>query len=543
MSASFSLSGNIVDVVAERIFRGTLTVEDGKISSITAGKEGSGSFILPGLIDAHVHIESSLLVPSEFARLAVVHGTVGTVSDPHEIANVLGKRGVEFMLSNAAKVPFKICFGAPSCVPATSFETAGAVLSPEDVAELLKREEIGYLSEMMNFPGVLLSFPEVKAKIDAALKLKKKIDGHAPGLRGTEIERYIKEGMSTDHECFSIDEAREKIRDGMKVIIREGSAARNFDELIPLLKEYPDSMMFCSDDKHPDDLVAGHINKLVMRAIKFGVDPITVLRAATLNPVWHYGLTVGLLQTGDPADFIVVDNLRDFSVKATYIDGIKVSDNGQTLISRVPIEAVNNFKRKEVSTDNFRLPAQGSRMRVIEAEDGQLVTRESFYPIKSQNGFACSDPANDVLLLSVTNRYAEEPIALGFVRGFGLREGALASSVAHDSHNIVSVGATPEDMCRAVNLIIANRGGLSAVGPDGENILPLPVAGLMSTEDGYIAAKQYELIDKAAKALGSGLRAPFMTLSFMALLVIPELKLGDRGLFDAKNMSFVPVFV
>lgn len=625
MIGSFSIRGNLADVFNKRIFPAEVTVKNGLIHSITELADSFDSFILPGFIDAHVHIESSMLVPSEFAKLAVVHGTVATISDPHEIANVCGVQGVEFMIANGKTVPFKFHFGAPSCVPASVFETAGSALNAEDVKKLLASDDIFYLSEMMNFPGVLNGDEEVMKKIKAAQEFNKPVDGHAPGLRGEMARQYIEAAaspnpssggalagaqnslsdqsnnfhedlksesskvlptgedlggassrvgfrravISTDHECFTKEEALDKLQYGMKIIIREGSAAKNFEALIDLLNDYPDMIMFCSDDKHPDSLVDGHINQLCTRAAAKGLDIFKILKAACINPVLHYKMKVGLLRKGDAADFIVVKDLEKFETLQTYIDGKLVADKGKSLITTNQSTIINNFncnKKKpedfvyKLSPGNSLLTTNNSQLSipVIEALDGQLITNKLFHPLEISNGAVMSDVKNDILKIVVVNRYNEAPVAKAFIKNFGLKQGAIASSVAHDSHNIVAVGADDESICRAVNHIIEKRGGVSAASPlppdkSGqalslgealktsltEMLLPLPVAGLMSNEDGYKVAADYTAIDKMAKEMGSRLSAPFMTLSFMALLVIPHIKLSDKGLFDGDSFQFV----
>ncbi len=540
---SFSISGNLVDITNRKIYAAKVTVEEGiikKIQPLNTPPQQPLDYLLPGFVDAHVHIESSMLIPSEFARLAVVHGTVVTVSDPHEIANVCGLEGIHFMIANGKTVPFKFNFGAPSCVPATPFETAGATLDAADVAALLQNEEIRYLSEMMNFPGVLNGDAEVMGKIAAARQAGKPIDGHAPGLRGEAAKKYIEAGISTDHECFTREDAQEKLEYGMKILIREGSAAKNFEALIDLLHDHPNNMMFCSDDKHPDSLVESHINELCQRAVARGIDVFHVLQAACINPVKHYGLNVGLLQEGDAADFIAVKDLKDFNVSKTYINGELVAENGVSKITRQHSGAVNHFNCTPKEAAALEV-AWGNEevIPVIEALDGQLITNKVFAKPKVVDGKIVSDVEHDILKMVVVNRYHAAPIARAFIKNFGLKKGAIASSVAHDSHNIVAVGVDDESICRAVNLVIQKQGGVSCVGNQQELILPLPVAGLMSAEDGYAVARQYAEIDAGAKALGSPLSAPFMTLSFMALLVIPHLKLSDKGLFDGDRFTFV----
>ncbi|SRR6266496_1287926 len=543
MQKPFTITGRLVDIWRKEIYAAEIQVEDEKIAAITKienAEQVPDNYILPGFIDSHVHIESSMIIPSEFARLAVVHGTVATVSDPHEIANVCGMDGVEFMIENGKKISFKFNFGAPSCVPATNFETAGASLNSEDVKKLLQKNEIKYLSEMMNFPGVLSQDSEVIKKIAAAHALNKPVDGHAPGLRGEQAKQYIDAGISTDHECFTKEEALDKLNYGMKIIIREGSAAKNFEALIDLVNDHYNNIMFCSDDKHPDSLVAGHINQLCARAVAKRIDVFKVLEAACINPVLHYKLHVGLLREGDAADFILVEDLQHFKVIQTYIDGTLVAENGNTLIKSVDTNPINQFDCDEISIDDLSIPYNDEEsLRIIEALDGQLITNKLMGTPKVKNGNMVSDTENDILKIVVVNRYKNAPVAKAFVKNFGLKQGAVASSVAHDSHNIIAVGADDATLVKAINLVIKYSGGVSCVSNTNEKVLALPVAGLMSTGDGYKVAEAYTAIDKMAKELGSSLSAPFMTLSFMALLVIPHLKLSDLGLFDGDAFKFV----
>ncbi len=548
----FFVTGQLVDVHRRSIYPAEIIVQGERIAAIknlNAGLPASnGPFILPGFVDAHIHIESSMLIPAEFARLAVVHGTVATVSDPHEIANVCGTKGVLFMIENGKTVPFKFNFGAPSCVPATTFETAGATLDSKEVEILLQREDVLYLSEMMNFPGVLQGDAEVMKKLEAAHRRGKPVDGHAPGLRGEPARQYIDAGISTDHECFTAEEALDKLRHGMKIIIREGSAAKNFEALIELLPHHADQMMFCSDDKHPDSLVEGHINRLCARAVARGVDLFAVLQAACVNPVNHYKLKVGLLRQNDFADFVVVKDLENFDVLQTYINGKLVAEGGRSRIETKSLpasEVVNQFNCLAIKPEDIASVFPGGEtVPVIEALDGQLITNKLQVPRETLLGEnekkeLVSNPGHDLLKLVVVNRYAPAPAAVSFIKNVGLKKGAIASSVAHDSHNIVAVGADDESICKAVNLVIGAKGGVSCIG-NGEHIVPLPVGGLMSAEDGYKVAEAYAAIDKAAKEMGSTLSAPFMTLSFMALLVIPHLKLSDKGLFDGDSFQLLP---
>ncbi len=537
------IEGQIVDIENKRIYPGEITVENGKIKSIIPTQNTVKQYILPGFVDAHIHIESSMLVPSEFARIAVIHGCVATISDPHEIANVLGISGVQYMIDNGKQVPMKFHFGAPSCVPATTFETAGATIDSDGISQLMQSPDIFYLAEMMNYPGVIYDDAEVLKKIEWAKHFNKPVDGHAPGLRGEQLEKYIAAGITTDHECFTYEEAAEKLSLGMKILIREGSAAKNFEALIDLLSDHYENMMFCSDDKHPDDLIIGHINELCARAVAKGIDVFKVLQAACINPVKHYKMNVGLLRENDPADFIVVDDLADFKVLQTYIGGELVAKNGKSLIHRVGFDTPNNFDTAKKQVADFEISGFGNKIRVIEALEGQLITNEIHCIPKIEGGKLVSDTQNDILKIAVVNRYYDAKPAVAFIKNFGLKKGAIASSVAHDCHNIVAIGTSDEEICNAVNLVIENKGGVCAVDGNDKKILGLPIAGIISDKDGWETGKLYQEIDAMAKSLGSPLKAPFMTLSFMALLVIPDLKLSDKGLFSGKDFRFVDLEV
>lgn len=534
-----SVKGIIVDPVNRRTFKGQITIRDGMIESIQETTDAPEHYILPGLIDAHIHIESSMLIPSEFARLAVRHGTVATVSDPHEIANVCGTEGVRFMIENGKKVPLKFFFGAPSCVPATTFESAGASIGVDEVKQLLQQDDIHYLAEMMNWPGVLFDDPDVLAKIEAAHAAGKPVDGHAPGLRGEKAEKYVSAGISTDHECYTKEEALEKLNLGMLIAIREGSAAKNYDALIGLLGSHPDKIMFCSDDKHPDDLIRGHINEMVARTLALGYDLYDVLHAASILPATHYNLPVGLLQTGDPADFIITDQIHTMEIKETWIQGKKVFGDGDVLFDNVSAERINNFTPYRVAPEDFKLNSTRASQEIIVAEDGQLITGRETAVLPVQDGEVLPDPDNDILKIAVVNRYQKRKPAVGFIKNFGFKQGAIASSVAHDSHNIVVVGTDDQAIARAVNLIMECRGGISAIHRENEDLLPLPVGGIMSDKDGVNVAQDYERLHQMSIDMGSTLKAPFMLISFMALLVIPSLKMSDIGLFDGEKFEFV----
>jgi len=537
------IKGNIVDILNRKVFKGEIKISNGKIISIRKSNHSIENYILPGFVDAHIHIESSMLVPSEFAKIAVVHGTVATVSDPHEIANVLGVKGVDFMIENGSKVPLKFNFGAPSCVPATSFESAGAIIDSDDIQKMMANPAIKYLAEMMNYPGVLFDDEEVMKKIAWAKHYNKPVDGHAPRLQGEAVTKYISAGISTDHECFTYEEASEKLQKGMKVIIREGSAAKNFEALIDLLPEHFENMMFCSDDKHPDDLLLGHMNQLCQRAVAKGMDVFKILQAACVNPVKHYNLDVGLLQEGDDADFIVVEDLENFNVKQTFINGKLVAENGTSFVKHIEFEVLNNFNVDKKIVADFKFLSNSNKIRVIEVLDGELVTNEIVCDALKVDGNLVSNTTDDILKMTVVNRYQNSEPSIAFIKNFGLKTGAIASSVGHDSHNIIAVGASDKMICKAVNLLIENKGGICIVNESSEKVVALPVAGIMSDQPAEIIGKSYAVLDALAKEMGSTLKAPFMSLSFMALLVIPSLKLSDKGLFDGNTFKFTPLEV
>lgn len=568
------ISGHIVDVVASRIFRGTIFIDNGKIKDIIEDDNDNSQIIMPGFVDSHVHVESSLLIPTEFARLVVPHGSVASVSDPHEIANVMGVDGVRYMIEVGKKSPFKFYFGAPSCVPATTFETAGATLNSDDIEELLSSDDIKYLGEMMNYPGVLFNDDEVSKKLEAARRHAKAVDGHAPLLKGDDLKKYCAAGISTDHECSSIEEAKEKILNGMKIQIREGSAANNFDALIDIIRDYPEKVMLCTDDAHPHELIKGHINMLVKKAIDMGYDIIDVIKAATINPVRHYNLEVGMLQKNEPADFIVIDNFKDFNILKTYIDGILVAENGKSLLESVPVDTINNFVAEKVTADDFTVVDEDCDINIIGIVKGELLTEKLVgrakrvestsqqdykstsrdaktqdYSVKSLTANVqsssfnlVSDVENDILKIAVINRYEKKKPAVAFIKGFGLKKGALASSVAHDSHNVIVIGCDDESMAMAANMIIENKGGFAVYADDVKMCLPLPVAGIMTNEDAFKVAADYQRLKDLSKTLGSTLSDPFMTMEFMALLVIPKLKLSDKGLFDCEKFELISMY-
>lgn len=536
------IKGNLVDVHLRKVYPAEITVSNGRIAAIERRENAPEVYILPGLIDSHIHIESSMITPGAFGYAAVRHGTAGVVSDPHEIANVLGWKGVEFMIRDAAKSPVRFWFGAPSCVPATAFETNGATLSGEEIEKIMGREDIKYLSEMMNFPGVIFKDKEVMRKIEAARKYGKPIDGHAPGLSGEKLKKYILAGISTDHECSSLEEAREKISLGMKVIIREGSAARNLDSLKNLYKSDPEMVMLCSDDLHPEMLEKGHINKLIARLVTEKFDLFDIVRSATVNPVQHYKLESGLLLKDQSADFILVDDPASMNVKETWIRGERVFENGRTNFTYKPGKALNNFNCSFISPEDIKVPVNGRMIRIIEAFDGELLTGEIHKAI-TDSRLVEADAAEDTLKIIVKNRYTDSPPATGFIRGFGLKKGAFAGSIAHDSHNIVAVGTNDEDIAGAVDEIVRLKGGLSVSVSGRKDSLQLNIGGIMTTRSCEEVAREYGQLNELVRSLGCRMASPFMTLSFMALLVIPALKIGDRGLFDVNKFKPVPLFV
>ena len=537
------ISGNIVDPIHREIYPGKIIISNGKISEIQRDDNIYSNFIIPGFVDSHIHIESSMLIPYEFSRIAVIHGTVATVSDPHEIANVLGIKGIEYMIENSKLSPLKFYFGASSCVPATSFETSGACLGVKEVEEIFRNDNVKFLGEVMNTFGVINNDSELIEKINVAKKYSKKIDGHAPGLSGEALQKYISKGITTDHECVRRAEGLEKIEKGMKIQIREGSAAENFEALIPLVDTHYESCMFCSDDKHPDDLIKGHIDQMVRRSINYGIDVFKILNVSSVNPVMHYGLDVGLLQEGDPADFLIVDNLKELNILTTYINGNVVSHKGKTNIEHRSFETINNFNVEKKKISDFSLSNKRGAINVIEAIDGQLITNDIIIEPKIVNGNLVSDVERDILKIAVVNRYTDSEVPIGFIRNFGLKKGAIASSIAHDSHNIVVVGVSDEDICNAVNMIIENKGGIGCACGENKIFLELPVAGIMTFEEYSKVADSYRHVTNFAKSLGCTLNAPLMTLSFMALLVIPKIKIGDKGLFDSEKFRFIDLCI
>ncbi|AAC66139.1 adenine deaminase (plasmid) [Borreliella burgdorferi] len=543
----FKIEANYIDIFNKEIYPASIAIANGHIASIEKINATLDEYVLPGFIDAHIHIESSFLVPSNFAHLVVAHGTVATISDPHEIANVNGIDGINFMINNSKKTEFKFFFGAPSCVPALSqeFETSGYVLNDKDIDELMKLDDIYYLAEVMDFKGVINKDIEIINKINSALKRNKVVDGHAPGLSPNLTLKYASSGISTDHECLTIEDARYKLSLGMKILIREGSAAKNFESLHPLIsecsKKYCDSLMFCFDDAHPNDILNGHINLIVARAIKHGHDFFDVLKIACINPVLHYKIPVGLLRIGDPADFIITKDIKTFKINKTYINGKLVFNDGISLIPLINEIPINNFNCSKKSISDFKFSTKNKMIPVIKCISNQIITHKTMIDSNLLAPDFQSNIAEDILKIAIINRYKDNSkISIGFIKNFGIRNGAIGSTVAHDSHNIILVGSNDEYLCKAANTIIQNKGGLCALNNEKTIIMELPISGLMSTLSAERVASQYiKLNDFCKNVLGSRLDDPLMTLSFMSLTVVPHLKINDKGLFDVDSFCFV----
>jgi len=538
----YSIEANIVDVINRKIFPGEVQINGKRIVKVTSVHKNCKYFLIPGLIDAHIHIESSMLIPSEFARLAVMHGTIATVSDPHEIANVLGIEGIKFMHNNGQKIPFKFYFGAPSCVPATNFETSGSRIDTQQIKDLFLNYKFKFLAEVMNFPGVINNDKNVIDKIELAKKLNRQIDGHAPGLTGANLQKYLSYGITTDHETQTIDEGREKLKLGLKLLIREGSAAKNFDELIPLIKEFPERIMMCTDDLHPDDLIDGHINRLIKRGIDAGYDFFDMLRSATLNPLQHYNLETGILRENDPADLVLIDNPKSFKVISTFVDGEKVFENPKTKIDHIKEHPINNFSCDRIKQGQLKITAKSNKITGIEAFDGQLFTKKRIFDARIKNGEVLSDIEKDILKIVVYNRYNKTNPSVAFIKGLGLKNGAIASTIAHDSHNIIAAGVNDEDIANAINRLIELKGGILVTENEKYDEIQLEIAGLLTQNDGKEIASKYKKLNQLVRSMGSTLNAPFMTISFMALLVIPEIKLSDMGLFDVRKFKIIDMF-
>ncbi len=530
------IKGNLLNVFTGEIYPAEISFENGLIKCVKPVKADLKDVILPGFIDAHIHIESSMLSPSRFAEVVVPHGTTSVITDPHEIANVMGTAGIEYMIRDAASVPLKVFFTASSCVPATAFETSGAKIDAQEVDRLLYRDDMVALGEMMNFPGVLADDKEVLAKIASAKRHRKPIDGHAPLLSGEALCKYIGAGISTDHECTIKEEVVEKRKLGMKVMLRQGSSARNLKDLISASGDF-----IVSDDKHPEDLIKGHVDLMLKEAVDYGLDSVEAVKMVTINPATHYNLNNGLIAPGRAADLVVVDDLEDLNVKKVYIQGELVARDNKTLFSVKPFKLGSSFKLSPKTSADFEVPSRNREetVRVIEVNEGQLITGESEITLKVDKYSIQPDIEDDILKIAVVERYGHNRMSNGFVKGFGLKRGAIATSVAHDSHNIIAVGTNSEDMATAVNRLVENNGGLVAASDGQFNSLKLPIAGLMSSESAEDISLKLSVLQQKVKEMGCQLDSPFMTLSFMALLVIPKLKISDMGLFDGETFEFV----
>lgn len=535
------IEGNIIDIHRREIYPGIISIDSGKIISINRNSQKYAHYISPGFIDAHVHIESSMLIPEEFSKLAIRRGTVAIVNDPHEIANVMGTEGIEYMIENSKQSCIKSFFTIPSCVPATPYDSSGSVLLSSDIEQLALNHKFVGLSEMMNVPGVIQDDTEVLAKIEIARRHHLTIDGHAPGLSGSFLKKYIDAGISTDHECTSLEEAIEKINSGMKILIREGSAAKNYEALKWLIADYPEKVMFCTDDSHPNDLLSyGEIDKLVRKALGDGFDLFDVLKIASFNPISHYKINVGCLREGDPADFIIIRNLNTFDVLSVYIDGIeKYNYSGNNEKPHpAPIKIINHFNRDPISLTDLTKPIK-KKIVSIKVIPGELVTRRIDFELESPIRNFESDVKRDILKIVYLNRYQNTPPQIAFISGFELKEGAFATTISHDSHNIIAVGCSDKDILEAINAVILEKGGLAVKNNKGIIKLPLPIAGIMSASDGETVASLWETLTEELKQMGCKLDSPFMTLSFMSLIVIPELKIGEQGLFDYEHFKFI----
>ena len=562
----------MLDVITDSIYPARISVEGGffkEIVTIVINDDSEldiSGIILPGFIDSHIHIESTMLTPAQFAKLAVRFGTTSVVCDPHEIANVAGTDGIDFMIENSKSVPFNFYFSIPSCVPATCFETSGAILDSETIGELLKKDEAVALGEMMNFPGVINGDGEVLAKLEKAKELGKPIDGHAPLLSGKDLDKYIAEHISTDHECSNFAEAIEKKEKGMKIMVREGSSAKNMEALFDFsdrldywknhesFGKMPNEVLekrihlpifdfIVSDDKHTTDLIKGHLNESIKKAIDLEISPISAIEMVTVNPSTHYNLNTGAIVKGMQADYVIVDNLNDLNILKTYVAGKCVFDGENVLFDVEETEFKNTFDVSKKESEDFEISCDepSADVNVIRCFNGELITEAESATLETKKGFVQPDLEEDILKIAVVERYGGNSIANGFITGFNLKKGAIASSVAHDSHNIVVVGTNSEDMANAVNCLIDNEGGFAIVDGDFEDSLALPIAGLMTNEDSHEVAEKLEKLHKTAADFGCKLDSPFMTMSFMALLVIPAIKISDKGLFDCINFEFIDV--
>jgi adenine deaminase len=549
-------NGRVIHVFTNEILAGDVAIINGRIAGIGRyeGRETvdlDGKYLSPGFIEGHIHIESSMLTPAQFGAAVIPHGTTTVICDPHEIGNVCGKTGIRYMLEKQS--PLNLYAMAPSCVPATHMETSGALLSADDIAEILEHPRVLGLAEMMNFPGTVAAAPDVLAKLRVARKRKVPIDGHAPGLGGRDLQAYIASGISSDHECTTLAEAEEKLRAGMAIFIREGSTARNLEELMPLL--HSPAACHCllvTDDRHADDLVErGHLDYILRRAVHYGASAVIALQMVTINPARHFGLQrTGAIVPGFRADLVVLDDLEQFTADRVYISGQCVAEKG-AMVTAVPEQSLDTLDpviRSSVKIDpevvDLSMPGEeGGLIRVITCTDGQIVTGQQMLEPKVENGMMVSDVERDILKIVVLERHhGSHAMGIGFVQGLGLARGAIGSTVAHDSHNMIVTGTSDASMLRAIRALTDIRGGLVVAGDEQVyDVLPLPVAGLMSTGTAQKVSDCLDGIRTALEKVGTGVENPFMLLSFLALPVIPELKITDKGLVDVLQFQLVPL--
>ena len=548
-------NAGIVNVFSGEIIPGSIAVAKGYIigfGSYPAKRvvNMKGRFVAPGFIDAHVHIESSMSCPTEFARSVLPHGTTTVAADPHEIANVLGAEGIGYMIDSSKDQPVNIYFTLPSCVPATDMETSGAKLGADDLLPFMDNCRIIALGEVMNFPGVICRDNEVLRKIEGMKKQIKPVDGHAPGLTGRDLYAYISAGIFSDHECTTEKEAKEKLNAGMHIMIREGTGAKNLEDLLPIInRQTARRVMWCTDDRHPHDIIKeGHIDYIVRSAIRMGLDPVIAIQMATINPAEYFGLNhVGAIAPGRQADLVVFSDIKNPVIEEVYFRGNLAAKEGKMLpeIKRPAPLNIRSSMNIDIAKIDFSIPALSRQARVIEVISDQIVTGQSLIKVAVSGNSAVSDIKRDILKIAVVERHkGTHNTGMGFARGFGLKQGALASSVAHDSHNIIIVGTNDEDMKTALEAVVKMGGGLAAAG-NGKILaaLPLPIAGLMSLQPLKTIKEKLDNLINISREFGSSLSDPFMTLSFLALPVIPELKITDKGLVDVSKFRIVPLFL
>ncbi len=535
------IKGNILNIYTDEIYPGEIEIEKGVIQSIREVSSFFNEIIVPGFIDSHIHIESSKLTPSRFAEIALKHGTTSVVADPHEIANVMGLEGIEYMLNDARNSPLKFNFAAPSCVPTTEYETAGATIDSNVIDDLLRKDEFVSLGEVMDYNGVIEGKEDLIAKIESAKKHKKPIDGHAPLVTGEDLQKYVKYGIDTDHECTSKREAAEKRRMGVKIMIREGSESHMLEELL-----HSDADFIVSDDICAEDLIDGHIDKLLRKAVSLGMDAFEALKLVTINPAKHYNLNVGSITPGKQADLVFIDNLEDFNVKRVIVDGNTIYKKQKLLYRANPMPVKTTLKITPKTAEDFDVKAQdenhkSATVNVINVEDNTIISSHDTAKLSIDRNTVIPSVFEDILKISVIERYGGNTIANGFVHGFNIKNGAIASSVSHDSHNIIAVGTNSQYIAEATNKIIENKGGLVAMSNKEMIDLPLPIAGLMSDKSANVVSKVSSSLNELVSSMGCTLSSPYTTLSFLALPVVPSIKITNKGLFDVDANKFIDV--